>query len=100
MKKLESAGTSSDSVVISGESAPSVRESLKVCYVNALSLKNKLHDLEEIVYKEEHDVVGVAESWINTSNRDVFAEFALPGYTLFSCERQCRDEGGVLFYFV
>ncbi len=55
--------------------------SLKFCYVIARSLRNEFHDLEEIVYKEEHDVVGVAESWINTSNTDFLAEFALPGHT-------------------
>ncbi len=72
MKKRESTETFSDSVVINDESAPSVPKSLKFCYITARTLKNKFHDLEEIVYMEEHDVTGVRESWINTSNKDFF----------------------------
>ncbi len=73
MKKRESTETSSDSVVINGESAPSVPKSLKFCYITSRSLRNKFQDLEEIVYMEEHDVTGVRESWINTSNKDFFS---------------------------
>ncbi len=74
--------------------------SLKFCYVNARSLINKLQVLEEIVYMEEHDVIGVTESCINTSSRDFLAEFALPGHTLFKCKRQYREGGGVLLHVV
>ncbi len=47
---------------------------------------------------EEHDAIGVTQSWINTSSTDFLAGFALPGCTLFSCERQCTGGGGVLVY--
>ena len=37
-----------------------------------------------------------AEQWINTENRDFLAEYNLPSYSIFSCERQ-NKKGGVLF---
>ena len=51
-----------------------------------------------MVCMEEYDVIGVTESWINTVNRDFLAEFSIPGYSLFSCERNEREGGGVLLY--
>ena len=47
---------------------------------------------------EDYDVIGVTESWINTVHRDYLAEFSIPGYSLFSCERNEREGGGVLLY--
>lgn len=47
---------------------------------------------------ENLDIIGVAESWINTDKRDFLAEYVLPGYTPFSCERSHRTGGGVLLY--
>lgn len=47
---------------------------------------------------DEYDIIGVTESWINTVNRDYLAEFSIPGYSLFSCERHEREGGGVLLY--
>ena len=47
---------------------------------------------------EEYDIIGVTESWIDTTSRDFLAEFAIPGYNLFSSERPQRAGGGVLLY--
>ena len=47
---------------------------------------------------EEYDIIGITESCIDIINRDSLAEFAIPGYNLFSCERHHRQGGGVLLY--
>ena len=51
-----------------------------------------------MVSMEDYDIIGVTESWIDTSNRDFLAEYSIQGYTLFSCEREHREGGGVLIY--
>ena len=63
---------------------------------NARSLRNELLDLE--AKSEDFHIIAVSESWINTENRDFLAEYNLPSYSIFSCERQNKKGGGVLFY--
>ena len=77
---------------------PVQRQQLKVCLVNARSLRNKFHDLTAIAFLENFDIIGVTESWVNTEKRDFLAEYNIPGYSLFSCERSERTGGGVLLY--
>ena len=72
--------------------------SIKVCYINARSLRNKFSDLEELVATENYHIIGVTESWLNTEQRDFIAEFKLPGFSIFSCERENRIGGGVILY--
>ena len=71
---------------------------IKACYVNARSLRNKFEDLEVLAAMEKYHIIGVTESWLDTSNRDFIAEYNLPGYTIFSCERENRVGGGVILY--
>ncbi|ORD93263.1 RTJK, partial [Enterospora canceri] len=47
---------------------------------------------------DQYHIIGVTESWLDTSNRDYIAEFQLSGYTIFSCERENRIGGGVILY--
>ena len=54
--------------------------------------------METIVAMNRYHVVGITESWLDTSNRDFIAEFSLPGYSIFSCERENRLGGGVILY--
>ena len=65
---------------------------------NARSLRNKFTDLEALVTSEDYHIIGVSESWLNTVNRDFLAEYNLPGYLMFSCERANRTGGGALLY--
>ena len=65
---------------------------------NARSLRNKFTDLEILSATNEYHIIGVSESWLNTENRDFLAEYNLPGYQMFSCERLNRTGGGVLLY--
>ena len=71
---------------------------IKVCYVNARSLRNKFEDLEAIAAMDKYHIIGVTESWLDTSNRDFIAEYSIPAYTIFSCERENRLGGGVILY--
>ena len=47
---------------------------------------------------DNYHVIGVTESWIDTSNRDFIAEYSLPEYAIFSCERENRVGGGAILY--
>ena len=59
---------------------------------------NKFHDLAAIAFLENFNIIGVTESWVNTEKRDFLAEYNIPGYSLFSCERSERTGGSVLLY--
>ena len=65
---------------------------------NARSIRNKFSELEALAASEEYHVIGVTESWINMQDGDFSAEFRLPGYSMFSYERENRAGGGVLFF--
>ncbi|XP_045128934.1 uncharacterized protein LOC123514804 [Portunus trituberculatus] len=71
---------------------------VKACLINARSLRNKFSDLETLAALENYHIIGITESWLNSANRDFLAEYNLPGYDMFSCERQDRIGGGVLLY--
>ena len=66
--------------------------------LNARSIRNKFEDLETLAAANDYHIIGVSESWLDTENRDYLAEYHLPGYSLFSCERRNRSGGGVLLY--
>ena len=61
-------------------------------------MRNKFEDLETLAATDLYHIIGVTESWLDTSNRDFLAEFNLPGYSIFSCERENRMGGGVILY--
>ncbi len=63
---------------------------IKACYLNARSIRNKFLDLEELVAAEKFDIIAISESWVNTKDRDFLAEYNLPGYSIFSCDRENR----------
>ena len=77
---------------------PIQRQQLKVCLVNACSLRNKFHDPGAIAFLENFDIIGLTESWINTGKRDFLAEYNIQAYSLFSCKRSETAGGGVLLY--
>ena len=53
------------------------------------SFRNKFSDLETLATSEEFHLIGVSELWIViTENRDFLAEYNLPTYSMFSCERK------------
>ncbi|MBW6351538.1 endonuclease/exonuclease/phosphatase family protein, partial [Pseudomonas aeruginosa] len=79
-------------------SVSSKTATLKVFYANARSIRNKFSDLEELVFTENYDVIGITESWLNTEDRDFLAEYSLPGYVMFEKSRINRNGGGILLY--
>ena len=73
-------------------------DKIRACYFNARSIRNKFDELQALVYLENYDIIGVTETWINSSDRDYLAEYSLTGYIIFSSERTHRTGGGVMFY--
>ena len=74
------------------------QNNIKICFVNARSLRNKFTDLETLALTENYDIIGITETWINTEVRDYLAEFALPGYSIFNAERKDKVGGGAILY--
>ena len=56
--------------------------------LNKRSLINKFSDLEALTTSEEFHIIRVSKSWINTDNKDFLAQYFLPSYSMFSCERR------------
>ena len=54
--------------------------------------------MEEVVFSENYDVIGITETWLNLENRDFLAEYKLPGYTIFEKSRTDKKGGGTLLY--
>ncbi len=69
-----------------------------MCHLNARSTRNKFSDLEELIATENFDIIAITESRLNTKDRDFLAEYNLPGYSIFSCDRENWAGGGVILY--
>ncbi len=65
---------------------------------NDRSIRNNFLDLEEFADTEKFDIIAIAESWLNTKNRDFLAEYDFPRYSIFSCDRGNVVGGGAIFY--
>ncbi len=64
---------------------------IKTCYLNARSIRSFylfIFYLEELAVTEKFDIIAITESWLNTKDRDFLAEYDLPGYSIFSCDRE------------
>lgn len=68
---------------------------LKCMFTNARSLASKMGELEALVLEEQIEVVGVAETWLDSSH-----DWAvnIQGFTLFRRDRANRKGGGVCLY--
>ncbi|KAF4530864.1 hypothetical protein B566_EDAN018898 [Ephemera danica] len=65
-------------------------------YTNALSLKNKLSELLQLVAARKPHVVAIVETWLNPDICD--QEIHLLGYTLYRKDRQTGIGGGIMAY--
>ncbi len=72
---------------------------IKACYLNARSIRNIFLDLEELAATEKFDIIAITESWLNAKDRNFLAEYNLPGYSIFSCDRE-NGVGGALILYV
>ncbi len=73
-------------------------QNIKVRMFNAHSLRNKFPDLEALVATHEFHIIGVTETWLNTNQKDLLAEYSLPGCVMFNSETVNRSGGGVLLH--
>ena len=67
--------------------------------INAQSLKYKMDELRNIVKEHKPDVVGVTETWANSSMGE--ATFQLEGYNIYRNDREdktYKHGGGTLLY--
>ena len=65
---------------------------------NAQSIRNKMGLFRALIQTEKCDVIGITESWIDTSTRDFEGEYNLQGYKMFKRDRIGKQGGGVLLY--
>ena len=59
------------------------KNSLSVLYCNAQSILNKLDELKMLISIRQPDIIGITESWANSTVLD--AELMIPGFNLFRC---------------
>jgi len=69
---------------------------LKCFYTNANSLKGKMDELRHRTDSAKFDVVGITETWADSSVTD--AELSLEGFDMFRVDREGSKGGGVLLY--
>lgn len=71
---------------------------LKICHINAQSLRNERHfELFKEYFRCHHfDIITVSETWLNhlVSDNIVF----LPSFSLYRHDRRVRSGGGVAIY--
>src|SRR6516225_9550044 len=76
-----------------------VVENLSCIYFNARSIVNKRDELALYLNEEDVDIIGITETWLNSSISD--SEVAIEGYNLYRKDR-CSDVksrgGGVALY--
>ena len=78
-----------------------IKNSLKVYYCNARSLrkKDKFNELIGLITVNEYDIVCITESWISqTYNKDLLGDYQIKGYNMYIYERIHRQGGGVVMY--
>ncbi|GAB0203195.1 hypothetical protein GRJ2_002785100 [Grus japonensis] len=68
---------------------------LKCLYVNTRSMGNKQEELETCVCLQDYDLIGITETWWDSSYD---WSVGMEGYRLFRKDRQGRRGGGVALY--
>ena len=81
------------------QKSQSSKKELNCVYFNARSIVNKMSELELLITDEQPDILGISETWLNSSISE--SELNFEGYTVF---RKDRDDvvkhrgGGVALY--
>ena len=68
---------------------------LKICHLNAQSLKPKLDEFRYFFEGSNVDIVCISETWFDENNKDFV--YGVNGYNLFKCDRKSYA-GGVAMY--
>ena len=73
----------------------SVNSKLKLAHLNVRSLKNRdnLIQLRQLIYEQQHDILTISESWLNST---VNSEVEIEGYKLLRLDR--HHGGGVCVF--
>lgn len=69
---------------------------LKIAHVNICSLRNKVKDIQEIIYHHNIDILGVTETWLDRTVSDSL--LFVPNYILYRKDRSQGRGGGVCYY--
>ena len=76
--------------------SPSGNRSLKICSLNATSLRNKSPAFVELVNDLKADLFTICETWLSVNDSAVLNELTPTGYnTLYHCLRSGRRGGGI-----
>lgn len=74
------------------------RKGLKVCHINAQSLRCKIDEFRYIFENSDTDVICISETWFNSSILDIHAN--LEGYDFFRADRDDKQRGGGVGIFI
>ena len=74
------------------------KDLLRVLYLNARSLRNKISEFKALISNENFDIIAITESWTKFSGNDYRGEYEISGYKLFHKERTHKRGGGILLY--
>ena len=72
---------------------------LKLCTINARSLRNKSTIFQDFVTDNKFDIVAVTETWLTPSDDAVIADLTPPGFAFLHHPRVSRRGGGVGFLY-
>ena len=65
---------------------------LKVCSLNAQSVRNKAHSLCDYIYYNDLDICAITETWLKADDQVVVGDLVPSGYTIKSIPRH-KQEG-------
>ena len=60
------------------------KDSLKMCTVNARSLRNKSTIFQDFVSENKFDIVAITETWLTPSDDAVIADLTPQGFAFFA----------------
>lgn len=83
------------SIPIVNEQYRCARRHLRLCCLNARSIKNKSADFVCYASSTGADIFAITESWLSERDMAHKTEITLPGYKLFEHQRVGRTGGGI-----
>ncbi len=75
------------------------KDNLKVLSLKARSLRSKIEELQCLITTEDFDVVVITETFIDTGNNELIAEYNIDDLIFFNEDRVNRRGERVALYF-
>jgi exonuclease III len=74
---------------------------LRVCSLNARSVRNKADEISEFIIDQELDILAITETWLSPGNKDniVLGSLTPSGYQISHNPRKSGRGGGVAFIY-